>query len=99
MRPARAESWAEPASQFWAGLRVRLGRTVAGVLSPKRRSLFHFYFPEKFLLPRKLKMQIGSKEIIEKIFFPVGKIQEIEYMFSAAKEKVYSLVILNRRDI
>ena len=41
-------------------------------------------------------MQIGSKENIEKIFFPVGKIQEIEYMFSAAKENVDSPVILNQ---
>ena len=35
----------------------------------------------------------------EKRIFPVGKIQEIEYTFSAAKEKVHSSVILNRRDI
>ena len=44
-------------------------------------------------------MQIGSKEKQKKGILPVGKIQEIEYMFSAAKEKVYSPVILNRRDI
>ena len=56
---------------------------------------FVFHFPVKVLFPGKLKMQIGSKENIEKIFFPVGKIQEIEYMFSAAKEKVYSPVFLN----
>ena len=29
----------------------------------------------------------------------MGKIQEIEYTFSAAKEIVYSPVILNQRDI
>ena len=44
-------------------------------------------------------MKNSSKRKIEKVIFPVGKIQEIEHTFSAAKEKVYSPVILNRRDI
>ena len=42
---------------------------------------------------------INELKKIEKAIFPVGKIQEIEYTFSAAKEIVYSLVILNQRDI
>ena len=41
----------------------------------------------------------NSSKKIEKVIFPVGKIQEIEYTFSAAKEIIYSLVILNQRDI
>ena len=42
---------------------------------------------------------INGLKKIEKVIFPVGKIQEIEYTFSAAKEKVYSPVILNLRVI
>ena len=41
----------------------------------------------------------NSSKKIEKYFFPVGKIQEIEYTFFAAKEIVYSQVNLNQRDI
>ena len=40
-----------------------------------------------------------AQKKIEKVIFPMGKIQEIEHTFSAAKEKVHSPVILNRRDI
>ena len=62
---------------------------------PAQDQFFLFYF----LVIAYFWIIKNSSKKIEKYFFPVGKIQEIEYTFSVAKEIVYSLVILNQRDI
>ena len=52
-----------------------------------------------FSFSRKIKKWKLAQKKIEKVFFPVGKIQENEFIFSAAYFKVViSLLNLNQRE-